>query len=257
MNLWNLGLDFFDRKMIGCASFGREQKIREAFAKCRPHPHDPEVLETYSPDGLLAIHDPHVKAVIWHRHLSPALKNAVADMDFESAENMTDALYEGGNDYEAIPEPLRMDIEELNALIEKVSPYFAYHFSDKFMSRSGFDSVSYNIHSDDDNDGYTLHVTYKEPGLEWFPGQFTLEQYDDLASIAHSSSYPAGLRSEFTKAGDAILFKGQNTDHHVPDGYVKGLLHRTPDAGESPDESNSDIPPPLPSVNDRLIYTMY
>jgi hypothetical protein len=177
-------------------------------------------------------------------------------MTSESADNMTDALYEGDYDAE-IPGPLQTDLEELSAAIENVSPYFALHFGEKFMSRAGFDSASYNIHSDDDNDGYTLHVTYKEPGLEWFPGQFTLEQYDELSAIIHSSSYPPGLRSEFTKAGDAILFKGQNTDHNVPDGYVQGLLHRTPDAGESPDESNPNIPPPPPSTSDRLIYTMY
>jgi hypothetical protein len=216
---------------------------------CNTHPDDPEVLLTENPVGLYACRDPHVKAIIWQRELTQDIASSFKESPLVIARTLgyrsiafNSATQEARNtdQNDGIPinkkmgtllrEPIQNDIQRLNALFCAASgyPYTRSGFSHSSNLKLGFHSDGGNIR---------LHTAYVGTGLEWFAmSPPSRSQYD-----ACRAPFPQiELRSHFTNTGDVTLFKGQFsksqnslTKHHVPDGRIAGLMHRSPEGTET------------------------
>lgn len=214
--------------------------VEDALRECNPHPADEEVLVTPDPDALIAIRHEFVKAVIWNREIPSGLqdfmeKTPLSDMR-ELSESWMFPLVYCDDERQAYPPgyifpPL---IEDMLFLAE-----ILHQSGGQPLTRGGYLLTREPLFHIDNSRGkpvrrsVRLHTSYsKDMALEWAPGRISVTDY------FNKSRTPPEI-TEFTKMNDVILFKGGNGNHAVPDGFMRGLMHRGQNAKKANAEKNS------------------
>lgn len=229
-----------------CAAFN-DVSPKKAMSLCTPWPHDPTILVTQELQGMKAYHVPEVTAVILDREVAPAATSyfqALNPDEMQQLRERCNSCLDWWNKGDGIgwresglttvlkgkehPPP--------TAVLREIT--FQHHVFRALLGRApeqgyvmgynGLDGASTPAHIDSED---TLVDALSESGLKFFSGRVPRHRSQFLNKEWSSQAQEKlveGMPADVLGTGQMIVFKGSDSHHVLPQGYLPGLLHCTP-----------------------------